>query len=114
MTDPMGNEKKAFEVANFRVIDKGNLLATFTAKFKALDLNDIRLLRKGQDTYISPPAREYQKSDGSKGYASYFWFSEAFLRGQIEEAARAAYALAGGEKKSKAPAHSQDDDDIPF
>ena len=118
---------KPFEIKNMREARNcGSLKATFTAAFKALELNDCRLIEGRDGLFFAPPSRQYENRDGETKYANYFYVTDDRLKGDIEAEAIAVYEKmadrpAQGQQRSEGGGYNHQneppcnpDDDIPF
>jgi DNA-binding cell septation regulator SpoVG len=84
-------------IERYKQVDKGNLIAFFSANIGPATVNDIRLLRSGKDgsMFVGMPSREYMGRDGQKKYAEIITLSREILDDIL--AAALAYAKLGDE-----------------
>lgn len=66
-------------IKNYRKVDRGSLLATFTVDTNGTEIRDCRVVKGGADKpwFFTGPQREYEK-DGQKKYFDLVRFSDSF------------------------------------
>jgi hypothetical protein len=106
-----------FEITRFTVVNNEKvpfIKARFSAKFKALELNDMTIMQNQKgELYVMEPARKYE-SDGETKYARYY-FIDRGLKDQIAEKAITLLHEKDVQTANDAfNAPTLTDDDIPF
>jgi hypothetical protein len=80
-----------------------------------MEVREVAFFRKNGREWVSPPSREYEKRDGTKGYFNYISFP---ARPRYEQFQQAAVAAINEHLKAKSYAGSipqeEDPDDVPF
>lgn len=65
-------------IKDYKKVDRGSLLATFTVESKGTQIRDCRVVQQqGKPWFFTGPQREYEK-EGKKCYFDYFRPSDAF------------------------------------
>ena len=105
-----------FEIKNLRVINSDKapyLKASFSAKFKSLELNKMFIKDGKNGMYLAEPTdKPYENKDGKTIYPKYFHL-EADLKKQIEDKAIQEYHKQ--KPTQEAPGDSwNNEEDIPF
>ena len=103
-----------FEIKNFKIVNNEKvpfIKARFTAKFKALELNELTIMvSKSGDLYVAEPSRPYETRDGEKKYARYYFID----RGLKDQIADKAIGLLHAQDVQTAKETFDTDDTIPF
>ncbi len=66
------------EIKNFKMINKGSMLAKFDLDFPkmGMSIREFLLLETPRGKFISSPSRNYQDESGKKKYFNYIFFTE--------------------------------------
>lgn len=74
-------------IKNYRKVDRGSLVATFTIESNGTEIRDCRVVQSGDKPwFFTGPQREYEK-DGKKQYFDLVRFSDAFKQ-RVHDAVR--------------------------
>ncbi len=105
------------EILKFEMINKGSLIARFSAKMHkwgGLLIRDCTLFESGDKKWINLPSKQYE-AEGKKKYFAYLAYEDRALDDKLKENIMRA-ALEYKDKMAPTPVKSRDEafDEMPF
>lgn len=81
------------EITNFKLLNKGSLIAQFSVKMMkwgGLQIREITLFNNGNKKWLNMPSRQYEDGEGKKKYFPYLAYEERSIDDKFKAAIMAA------------------------
>ena len=104
------------EITNFKLLNKGSLIAQFTAKmvkWGGLQIREITLFNNGNKKWLNMPSRQYEDGEGKKKYFAYLAYEERTLDDKFKAAIMDAVEAYMSKNLTERPAEANQED-FPF